>query len=236
MPDCAIFADTGWEPKAVYDHLKLLTAALPFPVHIVSAGNIKDHILSNTNATGQRFSSVPWFLGKGGMGRRQCTREFKITPLERKQRELLGYKPRQRIPPNSVEVWIGISLDEAIRMKPARKAWQTNRWPLIEKRWTRRECVTWLGEMGWTVPKSACLGCPYRSNASWRTVKENPEEWAETVAIDKELRHGGQYSRGNRGQFMHRSLKPLDEVDLSTAEERGQLDMFLNECEGMCGV
>ena len=21
MPDCAIFADTGWEPKAVYDHL-----------------------------------------------------------------------------------------------------------------------------------------------------------------------------------------------------------------------
>lgn len=21
MPDCAIFADTGWEPKAVYEHL-----------------------------------------------------------------------------------------------------------------------------------------------------------------------------------------------------------------------
>ena len=21
MPDCAIFADTGWEPEAVYDHL-----------------------------------------------------------------------------------------------------------------------------------------------------------------------------------------------------------------------
>jgi len=24
MPDCAIFADTGWEPKAVYDHLSWL--------------------------------------------------------------------------------------------------------------------------------------------------------------------------------------------------------------------
>ncbi len=24
MPDCAIFADTGWEPKAVYDHLAWL--------------------------------------------------------------------------------------------------------------------------------------------------------------------------------------------------------------------
>ena len=39
MPDCAIFADTRWEPKAVYDHLDRLTAALPFPVHVVSAGN-----------------------------------------------------------------------------------------------------------------------------------------------------------------------------------------------------
>ena len=39
MPDCAIFADTGWEPKAVYEHLEWLMSGnvLPFPVHIVSA-------------------------------------------------------------------------------------------------------------------------------------------------------------------------------------------------------
>lgn len=42
MPDCAIFADTGWEPQAVYEYLEWLTSGnvLPFPVHIVSAGNI----------------------------------------------------------------------------------------------------------------------------------------------------------------------------------------------------
>jgi membrane associated rhomboid family serine protease len=36
MPDCAIFADTGWEPKAVYDHLAWLMSpnVLPFPVPI----------------------------------------------------------------------------------------------------------------------------------------------------------------------------------------------------------
>jgi len=35
MPDCAIFADTGWEPQAVYDHLAWLRSpnVLPFPVH-----------------------------------------------------------------------------------------------------------------------------------------------------------------------------------------------------------
>ncbi len=44
MPDCAIFADTGWEPKAVYEHLAWLKSpnVLPFPVHIVTGGNIRD--------------------------------------------------------------------------------------------------------------------------------------------------------------------------------------------------
>ena len=41
MPDCAIFADTGAEPKIVYDHLERLIEALPFPVHIVSGVQIR---------------------------------------------------------------------------------------------------------------------------------------------------------------------------------------------------
>ena len=32
MPDCAIFADTQWEPEAVYEHLDWLESQLPFPV------------------------------------------------------------------------------------------------------------------------------------------------------------------------------------------------------------
>lgn len=44
MPDLAIFADTGWEPASVYEHLRWLMSpnVLPFPVHIVSAGNIRE--------------------------------------------------------------------------------------------------------------------------------------------------------------------------------------------------
>ncbi|SCX22555.1 hypothetical protein DSM25558_3172 [Agrobacterium sp. DSM 25558] len=47
VPDCAIFADTGWEPKAVYEHLEWLMSpnVLPFPVHIVSAGNIRESVM-----------------------------------------------------------------------------------------------------------------------------------------------------------------------------------------------
>lgn len=237
-PDCAIFADTGWEPKAVYEHLDRLIAALPFPVHRVSAGNILEHIERGRNTTGQRFASVPWFTGDGGMGKRQCTREFKVTPIERKLRELLGYSRGKHIPANSAEVWIGISWDEAIRMKPARNAWQVNRWPLVERRMARRQCLAWLADHGWTAPKSACIGCPYHSDAHWRHMRdEAPDDWAEAIRVDALIRKDGTTQRGRRElQYMHRQRVALGEVDLRTDAEIGQLDLFNDECEGMCGT
>lgn len=36
--------------------------------------------------------------------------------------------------------------------------------------------------------------------------------------------------------YLHRSAVPLEVADLSTAADRGQLDLFGNECEGLCGV
>ena len=61
MPDCAIFADTGWEPRAVYEHLEWLMSdnVLPFPVHIVSAGNIRDDLMAAGD--GNRWASIPAF-------------------------------------------------------------------------------------------------------------------------------------------------------------------------------
>ena len=61
MPDCAIFADTGWEPQAVYDHLAWLRSpnVLPFPVHIVSKGDLRADLLAG--ARGERWASIPAF-------------------------------------------------------------------------------------------------------------------------------------------------------------------------------
>ena len=46
--DCAIFADTGWEPKAVYEHfdwLKPYAESCGIPVHVLKGGNIKEDAL-----------------------------------------------------------------------------------------------------------------------------------------------------------------------------------------------
>ena len=243
MPDCAIFADTGWEPKPVYDHLDwLLSGVLPFPVHRVSAGNLRENVIARRNTTGGRYAAVPWFTvnpdGSKGMGRRQCTSEYKLKPLMWKMRDLLMVDRRGRIAPGTVEVWLGISTDEATRMKPARQAWQKNRWPLIELGMSRQKCLAWLKARGFPdPPKSACIGCPFHSDAMWREMRKNrPAEWADAVAVDAALREGKQ-PRNYRGvEFMHESRVPLPLVDLRTDGERGQLDLFDNECEGMCGV
>ena len=126
-------------------------------------------------------------------------------------------------------MWIGISLDETVRMKPSWVQYVVNRWPLLEQRMRRSDCLRWLERHGYGIPgKSSCIGCPYHSNDQWRAL--TAAEFADAVEVDHAIRNG------RHQQFMHRSLKPLDQVDLSTPEERGQLNLFLNECEGMCGV
>lgn len=233
MPDCAIFADTQWEPPATYEYLSWLENELPFPVYRVTAGNLRSNAVAGVNLTGHSYQEIPWFSHKG-LGKRQCTNKYKIEPIAKKQRELLGYKARQRIPVGSVEVWVGISMDEMQRMKDARNKWQINRWPLIEMGMTRRDCLQWMAERQYRMPsKSSCIGCPYKTNAQWREMRDSdPASWKDACEVDAAIRETRRCK-----QFMHRSLKPLDEVDLSTPAERGQGEFgFLQECDGMCGV
>lgn len=162
MPTCAIFADTGWEPQAVYEHLAWLSSGnvLPFPVHVVSAGNIRRGLIEA--ASGRRWASIPAYTrtrgtsGKGGaqvgMIRRQCTRDYKIDPIRRKVRELVSLTGKRSPTYPVVEQWIGISFDELLRMKPSGETWRVNRWPLIEKEMTRWDCLRWLERHEYPLP------------------------------------------------------------------------------------
>ena len=136
-----------------------------------------------------------------------------------------------------VEQWIGISRDEAHRMKPARELYIVNRWPLVERGLTRRDCLRWLERHGYRQPaKSACTFCPYRDNRGWREMRDGaPADWRQAVGVDRHIRHHMPRMRKSEA-YLHRSLMPLEEVDLSTAAERGQGDLFGDECGGVCGL
>ena len=194
VPDCAIFADTRWEPPSIYEHLAWLRDRLSFPLHVVDNGrSLREDVKALTNHSGSRnYVDIPVYLkgrdGEGdGIGRRQCTDNYKIRPIRRRIRELLGLRPRQRVPAGTtVELWLGISTDEAIRMKTSRDRWITNRYPLIEVGMSRSDCLNWWQERyDRPLERSACVACPsspgsggWRRSAGGRTC--SPRRWRST--------------------------------------------------------
>lgn len=247
--DAAIFADTQWEPKAVYKHLEWLkwySERHGIPVYTVSSGDLRLTAINSKmrggagKGLGKWWASMPLRTvssdGSQGIIRRQCTKEYKIDPITKKIREMLGLKKRQRFKPGThIEQWFGISVDEVHRMRTSGKSWSEFVYPLVDRRMSRQGCNVWLESHGFPVaPRSACIGCPYHSNEEWRKIKADPEEWADAVEFDNAIRDCG----GMRGKmYLHRDCKPLEEVDLRTDVDKGQLVMsWAEECDGLCGV
>lgn len=252
--DAAVFSDTGWEPAAVYQHLNRLEeeVAKPagIPIHRVATGNIRKDAL-NPQA---RYAQMPLYVrghgGGHGMLRRACTAEYKVKPIKEQVRRLLGYPHPRPVPKGVfVEQWIGISSDESSRA--ARMTddvqYMRNQFPLLflpggtsarsSISWTRKDCIRYLTARGFAeTPKSACIGCPYTGNARWRQIRdERPEEWADAVDFDQQIRHGNARAIAEgtplEGEaFLHRSRVPLaqapiDRVTRSEWNER-QTDVF----------
>ena len=247
-PDAAIFADTGWEPDYVYEHLAWLEEQLDYPVIRVSAGDIKTNLRQGRTVSGHRFVDVPFYLvdgtGKKGMLRRQCTTDYKIRPINRRIRSLAGGQPRRPFPRASrVEMWIGISLDEVGRMKPSKESWIDHCWPLVDLAMTRHDCTAWFASEypGRHLPRSACVICPYRSGEHWLELKRSePATYNEAVAFDRWLRSSKTNPVRkllNGRPYLHPARRPLATViaELEMAGEHSA-DSFNEECEGMCGV
>lgn len=243
VPDFAIFADTQAEPASVYKWLDWLETQLPFPVHRVTKGNMTEEMMTFRTAQDGRVwtkSMIPAFMqapnGSIGLLGRSCTANYKIIPILQALRKLCNIKRGEK--QVQITQWIGISYDEIQRMKPSRDKWTQHRWPLIEREIRRHDCIAWLKRHGFPEPpRSACIYCPFHSNKEWRMLKDHePEAFAEAVRVEKDLQRTKAEAADKSIPWLHRSCVPLEEVDLSTEMDAGQLDMFGNECEGLCGV
>jgi len=82
-------------------------------------------------------------------------------------------------------------------------------------------------------PKSSCVFCPYHDSRAWAELKARGDgDWTKAVHVDEAIRK----ARPPYDLFVHPARIPLVDVDLRTAEERGQLRLWDEECEGMCGL
>ena len=230
--DYAVFSDTQAEPKEVYEWLEFLKSKVSIPIHVTTKGSLEEDMFN-----GKHFASVPFFSlmpdGKVGMLRRQCTYEYKIVPMHQFVRREMGCKKGERIKKyGRVLMLIGISRDEPLRAKCSREKWIDHKHPLLDMGMRREGCIEYVEkEIGRTPPRSACMFCPYHNDNEWRRLKETDREsFMRAVEYEKRLQ---KLKRWKGKPFLHRSCVDLATVDFSNTN---QLNMFNNECEGMCGV
>lgn len=248
----AIFADTMREAPATYSYLDNLSEWLGkrgLPVLRVSKGDLLKDILEGfrSNSTDRQYViNIPVFtLTKDGTGSRpltrQCTERYKIRPIRRKVKELLGLPPDKPARGKRSLALIGISLDEVHRMKDSPLKWEDRAYPLINARLRVEDCVRILVKQGLGIPpKSACYFCPYHDDYTWIDMKRSDSETFELACqVDDQVRDKGYLFHVEGQLFLHRSLQPLREINFEARiHNPNQLTLagFGNECEGMCGV
>lgn len=243
IPDYIIFSDPGNEEPYVYEQIQKVNDYIKqhFDSEIIftTGGNIYDDVM-NATVTGKRVASLPYHTQDGtgkeyldGIGKRQCTNDYKIEPVKKKIRDLLGYKPKQRVK-EKVHIWKGISTDEIERVKPIQCTWRIAEHPLVDVlNIDRSACNAYVERtLGFTPHASSCEICPFHDNTTWLKIKkEDPAGFERACQLDEQIRHGLKYKNK---LYLHKSRKPLREVDLQ--EDQTTIDDFINECEGFCGI
>lgn len=259
-PDFAVFADTGWEPKGVYDHLDRLEREVAQPagieiVRVRSTRGTGQGIRADSLHPATRFWNLPAFMvndsdesARPMILRRSCTATYKVAPIHREYRRRLGATVSNNgrvgpAPAGSVVVnQIGISTDEFQRARTSGLDWIENSFPLLDINWSRQRCATYLDEMGWgATEKSACIGCPFHGNDEWRRLKDSdPDSFADAVEFDEAIRNGPPNTRtdGTRWPakfYLHRTGRPLADVTFPerTGDQTSLLDL-LDDSDWSC--
>ena len=250
--DFAVFADVGDEPESVYRHVEFLKSLNGPTIHTVKRGDLGDNLINGVNADGQRHISIPSHLAIDGvptaMGRRQCTKEYKILPIEQFLRNKAGLQKGQRLKKGqSITQIFGLSFDEPRRVERVRanyhgrKGWVPE-FPLFDDMMTREDCVTYLKRRlpGYTVPRSACVFCPYKRDSEWILLRDaDPKGWQRAIEIDRAIREETSVcTKGmNATQYLHKSCVPLEFVELKAdpPDRQAKFKWSDMDCEGMCG-
>ena len=238
--DFAIHSDTTWERSATYQFAEQFTPWLQergVKVVTVSEPDIAGAVVVN-----HRGLFIPAYTlsdtGSLGQLRRQCTNRWKIVPMRRHIAIELKRRKLSKTP-GVVEQWLGITLDEWQRAKDSDVKYIKHRFPLLEMKMSRADCLAWLQSHNLPNPgKSSCTFCPYHNRITWEQMKrENGPDWKQAIEVDGRVRD----KRPPYPLFVHSHRKPLDEA-VSIPEDFGATQLsFLDsddndaECDsGYC--
>lgn len=234
--DAAIHSDTGHEQPETYRFAQEWTPWLEERgIHVITVRPANNDLVRL--GWGKGSVQIPAFTqgrdsGKTGQIKRQCTRNWKITPIRRETRRLLG---NTRTRPGMVHAWMGITLDEWERQRTSDVKYIENIYPLVELRMTKADCISWLQDHGIAPPpKSACTFCPYHNINYWKQAKrQGGPRWEQILRADQQIRD----TERKNLVFLHPSRKRMQDA-VRIPEDYGaeQMQMDLPCDGGLCFV
>lgn len=168
----AIFADTGFEHKYIYERIKFVEDwAREF-----HREDFKIHLVAN-----KKHESLPGYILKSkyypSYQSRFCTRMFKIEPID----EFVD-----QFKDEGVELMIGLNADEIDQRtgNHGNKSFVSYTYPLADNGITREGCKTILRRVGLLpefpayMQRGGCVGCYYKSRKEYEAMALlNPEEF-----------------------------------------------------------
>jgi len=173
VPDFTIFSDTGEELPETYSHIermKIWFIENRFKFIIVQHDTYYPLYLYYKSRNTLPFRKF-----------RDCSDKFKKVPIKRFIKQFKN---------EGVIQMIGISYEEATRMRTSDIKWITFKFPLVDWKIDRNKCVEIIKKEGLDIPvKSGCFMCPFQSDVSWsKLYKTKKELWKKAREMEESNR------------------------------------------------
>lgn len=184
--DVAIFADTGFEQDYSHDIYNFYAPrAIKSGIRVIK---ISDQDIFRDNF--EKVSLPLFVMGTDRQIKRKCTRDYKIRPIQRRIRDLLGVNRRGRLAADLVDLWLGITVDEIHRAKDSRVAFINHKFPLLDLNYFRDDCTQWFKGNNLPIPKkSSCKFCPYQKKCEWS--EKSPDDLALIAYLQNHINKNG---------------------------------------------
>jgi len=181
-PEVVVFADTGVESEETYRTVKLCKNLAK--EHEIPFAVVKNKWNQTLIERYTELNDIPYVRNP------QCTFHFKVYPIRRHVKTLVD----KSLPKPWATSWLGITTDEAHRMRDCELQWTDNRYPLIELGMSRQDCVEYI-EKEWPkfkVSKSGCVCCPYMSRKNYEVMKlQKPDIFKMVLEFENNARING---------------------------------------------
>ena len=220
-------ADPGMENSKTYEYTAMMLA-LCHKANITAftvdgPSLVADLLHLKDDPTKKRIDNPPYWTKDGKTGKQgrliqNCTKHYKIAPMDRAIRRLLEERyalsrKNTRLPPRCVHKWIGFSYDEVFRMKPPSQKYVEFVYPLIDMQLTNEAIHQYyLDNHLPEPPRSVCNACFANGLATFRQMwEERPDDWAQAVAVDDSVRDWSQIGVRD-AVYVSKTMVPLRDL------------------------